>query len=80
MLYRSAVHSEDIISNDIEENEMEKVPRSEDVQLDDAHEKIKLLESKLENLESLVALPLYTLHWSIKRAAFLKYVRVDKKN
>jgi len=52
MLYRSAVHSEDIISNDIEENEMEKVPRSEDVQLDDAHEKIKLLESKLENLEA----------------------------
>jgi len=52
MLYRSAVHSEDIISNDIEENEMEKVPRSDDVQLDDAHEKIKLLESKLENLEA----------------------------
>jgi len=51
MLYRSAVYSEDISSNDIE-NEVEKVPRSDVEQLDVAHEKIKLLESKLEDLEA----------------------------
>ena len=49
LLYNKVVHSEDI-NNNLDEEEVVKV--SNQNQLDVAHDKIKLLESKLQELEA----------------------------